>query len=117
MPTRNRKLIIVVPSRKFKFSGIYNVSEDLHTGLENEKIEHEMVLVSEKFFSPWIFLTTFVLTLGTMLPSITHNPALPYVSLSDSTLISSSSIFWKRLYMLLSVVAEKGKGEVFARYP
>jgi hypothetical protein len=52
-----------------------------------------------------------------MLPSITHNPALPYVSPSDSTLISSSSIFWKRLYMLLSVVEEKEKGEVFARYP
>lgn len=54
MPTRNRKLIIVVPSRKFKFSGIYNVSEDLHTGLENEKIEHEMVLVvtSKKYAEP-----------------------------------------------------------------
>ena len=38
-------MMVVFPSRNFKFSGIYNVIEDLHNGLVKEKIDHELVLV------------------------------------------------------------------------
>lgn len=45
LPLFEKKMIVIVPSRNFKYSGIYNVSNDLHTGLVKEKIDHEMVLV------------------------------------------------------------------------
>jgi glycosyltransferase involved in cell wall biosynthesis len=41
----SKKMVVVFPSRNFKFSGIYNVTEDLHNGLEKEKIDHDLLLV------------------------------------------------------------------------
>lgn len=41
----SKKLVVVFPSRTFKFSGIYNVTEDLHNGLEKERIDHDLLLV------------------------------------------------------------------------
>ena len=46
--------MVVFPSRNFKFSGIYNVIEDLHDGLVKGNIDHELVLVvlNENYAEP-----------------------------------------------------------------
>ena len=50
----SKRMIVVFPSRNFTFSGIYNVTEDLHNGLIKEKIDHELILViiNKEFAEP-----------------------------------------------------------------